>query len=57
MNANDDQDMEDEEEEEEEDDEVQEEEGEFDDMIEQPGVLVGEPWLMQEFLLDHQAAA
>ena len=52
INANDDQDMEDEDDEEDEEDEVQEEEGEFDDIIDLPGILVGEGWLQSEFLLN-----
>jgi hypothetical protein len=43
--------MEDEEDEEDEEDDILEEEGEFNDIIDQQGIMVGESWLVYEFIL------
>ena len=43
--------MEDEEDEEDEEDDILEEEGEFNDIIDQQGIMVGESWLVHEFIL------
>lgn len=48
--------MEDEEDEEDEEDDILEEEGEFNDIIDQQGIMVGEPWLVHEFILAPDAA-
>lgn len=53
MNANDDEDLEDDEDDEEDDDEIlEEEEGEFNDIIDEQGLLVGEDLLVNEFILN-----
>lgn len=47
--------MEDDEEEEEEEDEIlEEDDGEFNDIIDEQGIMVGEEWLHHEFLLDEK---
>jgi len=53
LNANDDEDLEDDEDDEEDDDEIlEEEEGEFNDIINEQGLLVGEDLLVNEFMLN-----
>ena len=48
-----DQDMEDDEEEEDDEDEIlEEDDGEFNDIIDEQGIMVGEEWLQSEFMLD-----
>lgn len=45
--------MEDDEEEEDDEDEIlEEDDGEFNDIIDEQGIIVGEEWLQHEFLLD-----
>lgn len=50
-----DQDMEDDEEEEDDEDEIlEEDDGEFNDIIDEQGIMVGEEWLVSEFALDEK---
>jgi hypothetical protein len=45
--------MEDDEEEEDDEDEIlEEDDGEFNDIIDEQGIMVGEEWLQAEFMLD-----
>ena len=50
--------MEDDTEEEDDEDEIlEEDDGEFDDIIDEQGIMVGEEWLNHEFALDDNASA
>lgn len=51
-----DDDDEEEDEEEDEDEILEEEEGEFNDIIDERGIMVGEDWLVSEFIIDGQEA-